>query len=175
MLWIRPGLESRIDPYRQGGTGSRSELDIQPHVLPDKYEAGSHNAPGIVALGAAVEWLLEETVQKLRAHEVEVAGRMLEGLTRLGSYRLLGVSPATQRVGIFSVVHQSIDCHTLATVLEDQFDILARAGLHCAPRTHAACGTGLTGALRLSFSAFTTPSDVDRTLAALAEIDRLAH
>ena len=175
MLWIRPGLESRIDPYRQGGTGSRSELDVQPTILPDKYEAGSHNAPGIVALGAAVEWLLSQTVQKLRTHEVELTGQMLEGLARLHSYRLLGNSLASQRVGIFSLVHRSIDCHTLATVLEDQFDILARAGLHCAPRTHAAYGTSTTGALRLSLSVFTKREDVDRTLAALEEIDRVSH
>ncbi len=174
VLYIRPGIEHRLDSLRQGGTGSQSELDTQPIQLPDKYEPGSHNAPGIVALSEALAWLLDQRIESLRDHEIELNSRMLCGMQSIPSFTILGTHDPAARVGIFTLTHESLDPHTLATILEDEFGILARAGLHCAPRAHSAAGTDASGGLRLSFSAFTTIEDVDRVLSALMHIHAAA-
>lgn len=171
LLYIRPGIEHRLDSLRQGGTGSQSELDTQPTRLPDKYEPGSHNAPGIVALSEALAWLLEQRIESLRDHEIELNSRMFRGMHSIPAFTILGPQDPAARVGIFTLTHESLDPHTLATILEDEFGILARAGLHCAPRAHAASGTDSSGGLRLSVSPFTTLQDIDRVLAALTRIN----
>ncbi len=171
LLYIRPGIEHRLDSLRQGGTGSQSELDTQPTQLPDKYEPGSHNAPGIVALSEALAWLLEQRIESLRDHEIALNSHMFHGLQANPAFTILGPQDPAARVGIFTLTHDSLDPHTLATILEDEFGILARAGLHCAPRAHSAAGTETSGGLRLSFSPFTTIPDIDRVLAALTRID----
>jgi cysteine desulfurase / selenocysteine lyase len=79
-LYIRPGLEQRIDSVREGGTGSVSERDTQPLELPDKYESGSANAVGIIGLSEGVKWILDRGVDSLWAHEQRLMQVMLDGL-----------------------------------------------------------------------------------------------
>lgn len=172
-LYIRPGLESIIDPYRQGGTGSQSEIDTQPETMPSRYECGSHNTVGIAGLACAVQWLLDQTIESLRAHEVELIDTMLAGLVDLESlgFHLLGTAPATHRVATFTLLHETLSPHELAMELERRDGLLVRAGIHCAPRAHAALGTvDNGGGTRLSFGAFNTLADVDRALACLRAI-----
>jgi len=176
-LYIRPGLERSLDTVREGGTGTVSELDRQPDVMPDKYEPGSHNALGIVGLSEAVAYLLSEVVPGGFEHERALIRTMLGHLAhpRLEDFRLLGTTDAGRRVGVFSLVHPSLGPRQVADLLESKFGILARSGLHCAPRAHAACGTlngsvQTRGALRVSFGSFVTIADVDRLADALAAI-----
>jgi cysteine desulfurase / selenocysteine lyase len=180
-LCIRPGMEDRIDPLREGGTGSRSEEERQPKTLPDKYEAGSQNALGIAGLSEAVAWILARGDGHW-SHERKLVEAMLEGLREIGAVgpdagryglRLLGPAEADARVGVFSFVHDTLTPHDLATILEQEFGILGRAGLHCAPRAHASLGTASTGgAFRLSTGPFLTKSDVGAACRALEEVCR---
>jgi cysteine desulfurase / selenocysteine lyase len=178
-LYIRTGLEEELDPLREGGTGSQSELDVQPETLPDKYEPGSQNAIGIAGLAAAVEWI-QERGERHWQHEHQLTQAMLEGLAELGAsvsgrsgLRLVGPPTAAQRVGVFSLVHEVLSPHELAGILEQEYGILGRAGLHCAPRAHAALGTREGGgALRLSIGPFLTLEDVAFACRALGEICR---
>ena len=78
VLYLRPGIETRLTSLRQGGTGTRSEDDVQPESLPDKYESGNHNAPGLVGLEAAVSWLTERGVPAISPHE-QAARRSITG------------------------------------------------------------------------------------------------
>ncbi len=175
VLYVRPGVESKVDPLRVGGTGTASELDVQPEFLPDKYEAGSANAPGLAGLAEAVAWILEHSAGF--AHERDLTALMLEGLgsggarlsatdSRYGAngplagFRVLGPADAARRVGVFTLAHDGINPHDLAAVLEAEFGILARAGLHCAPRVHGVMGTSESGGLRLSLGPFVTADDV---------------
>lgn len=177
-LWIRPGVEDRVDPLREGGTGTSSDADVQPLFMPDRYEPGSHNAPGIAGLGEAVEFLLRSRdASGAWPHERELIGPMLEGLRELSpAYRLVGPSQPNERVGIFTIVHEHLDARTLARRLEQEHEILARPGVHCAPRAHRALGTlGLGGAVRLSLGPFVTPRDIERTIAALRAIGASAR
>jgi cysteine desulfurase family protein len=185
-LYIRPGIEAIVATTREGGTGSESEHDTHPTSMPQKYEAGSHNTIGIVGLSRAVEWILEQTIDKLRNHELELITLMLDRLQQSGarlhgraptdgplsSLRLLGLTDPSARVGVFSLVHDSIHPAEMAAMLE-QLGILVRSGIHCAPRAHQTLGTlgdGAQGAFRLSVGPFTTPEDIRAAIAALVEV-----
>jgi cysteine desulfurase / selenocysteine lyase len=175
-LYVRPGLEQNLDSVREGGTGSRSEHDLQPETMPDKYEAGSQNAVGIAGLSEGIQWHLDRPENP----EHQLAELFLEGLRELdalrsepGRYglRVLGPATAEGRVGVFSLVHDSLSAHELAGIMEQEYGILGRAGLHCAPRAHAALGTlPASGAYRLSLGPFVTPENIGYTIRALREI-----
>jgi cysteine desulfurase family protein len=172
-LYIRPGLEDRLDPLREGGTGSASESDRQPQDMPDKFEPGSHNAVGIVGLGAAVRWILDRGVEALWAHEQSCMRIVLDGLRDLPGLRLLGPSTPEHRVGVFAVVMDDLAPEALAAILEDRYGILTRAGLHCAPLAHRTMSTHETGgATRLSLGPFLSEADTTRAVDALTEIAR---
>jgi cysteine desulfurase / selenocysteine lyase len=176
VLYLRTGVEALVDAIRQGGTGTVSEEDTHASTLPEKYEPGSHNMPGIAGLDAAAGYLLERSVASIREHELDLIRLMLDGLTSLESQglRLLGTQDPTLRVGVFSVVHETVSPDEMAARLERDFGVLTRAGIHCAPRAHRAMGTlseeGACGATRLSLGPFVTRDDVQYTLKALAEI-----
>jgi cysteine desulfurase family protein len=169
-LYIRPGLETMLRPLKEGGTGSVSESDRQPESMPDKYEPGSHNAIGIAGLSEGVRWVMQQTVEKLAAHELELMRGFIEG-TQIEGLTLYGPAGARHRVGVFSVRLDGFDPHELAGVLETSFGILTRAGIHCAPLAHESIGTASSGGTtRLSFGPFVTLQDVQYATDALAQI-----
>jgi cysteine desulfurase family protein len=173
-LIIRPGMEDRIAPLREGGTGSASEHDIQPMTMPDRYEPGSHNTPGIVGLSEGIAWLLERGVGSLWETEralIEHITNALRDRERFAGLRLLGPQGVDNRIGVFTFVHDGADPAEVAAVLESAFGVLVRAGVHCAPRAHGTFGTRESGGgVRLSIGAFTTRAECDRALDALAEV-----
>ncbi len=182
-LSIAPGFEDRLATTREGGTGSIAELDAQPTTMPEKFEAGSHNTIGIAGLSEAVAWLQRRGMQAERTHELTLINRTLEGLRELGAFepnsplRLLGPTNPTLRVGTFSFVHDTLAPSEMAAILESEFGILSRAGIHCAPLAHQTVGTirpgeevFARGATRVSYGPFVTLDDVNTLLAALNEI-----
>lgn len=172
LLYVRPEIADRVGSFRQGGTGSRSESDRQPDTLPDKFEAGNHNAPGLVGLEAALAWIEDQGgVENLRAHEQELTGQLLAGISALPGVRVYGPRDPALRTGVVSLTVEGFDPQELAAILDENFGIETRAGLHCAPGAHAALGTiDGGGTLRLSVGAFTTPADVNAAIAALRAI-----
>lgn len=171
-LAIASGMESQLDPLREGGTGSRSESDTQPTDLPDKFEPGSHNTLGIAGLIEGVRFILDQGVASLREHELSIISRFMAGLGRISGVRLVGPAAPHRRVAVFSLVFDDLDPTEAAERLEREHGVLVRAGLHCAPRAHAAMGTiDLGGTVRLSFGPFNSLEDVDR---ALEGIERIA-
>ncbi|MEL7472740.1 MAG: aminotransferase class V-fold PLP-dependent enzyme [Planctomycetota bacterium] len=173
-LYIRPGLEDQLALYREGGTGSVSELDTQPLDMPDRFEPGSHNTLGIAGLTAGIEWLLERGVEMIRSHERTLTSTLLVRLERVPGLRVLGPSDLNHRVGVISATHEAIPAIEIAERLEREHGVLTRAGLHCAPRAHAAFGTTETGACRLSLGPFVTESDVERAGEAVASVCALS-
>ncbi len=170
-LYVRSGLESQIQPLVAGGTGSISDLPTQPDFMPDKYESGSHNAIGIAGLSAGVAWLLEHGIEALRAHELVLMRRFLEGIKRIDGLTLFGPTTAEGRVSVFSIRVEGFEPAELAGVLDSEFGILTRSGIYCAPWAHETLGTQAGGgATRLSFGAFNTEADIDATIEALAAV-----
>lgn len=162
-LYVRPGLEKRLRTVRQGGTGSNSELDVQPDFLPDKYEPGSHNAIGLVGLSESLKYILERGVQSLWEHDRELCqamftefNRELPGLTWYGPRKL------AERTGVFCLRIKGYENpQDLSDALESRFGLLTRSGIHCAPLAHQTIGTyPLGGTTRFSFGPFNTVEDV---------------
>jgi cysteine desulfurase family protein len=170
-LYLRPGMERIVRTIREGGTGSVSEDDRQPDFLPDKYEPGSHNAIGIIGLSEGVKYVLDQTTEKLAAHDLDLVRVFLEGISNVDGLTSFGPQGVRNRVGVFSVRIDGYDPQELSAILESQFGILTRSGIHCAPLAHKAIGTLETGgATRFSFGPFLSKQDVKFATDALAEI-----
>lgn len=171
LLYIRPGLESELRSLRQGGTGTRSEDEFQPASLPDKYEAGNHNAPGLVGLSAAVKWRLDQPSGAIQTHETAMLEHLLAGLKTIPGVEIHGPQTAAGRVGVVSLSVADQDPQIVATLLDQVAQVQVRSGLHCAPGAHRSLGTlERGGTIRLSVGAFTSISDLDVALDALRQI-----
>lgn len=171
-LWIREGV--RIDPLLCGGTGGDSALRDMPETLPDRFEAGTPNAPGLAGLLAGCEFLLEEGVDVIHRRESVLKARLLDGLAGIPGVRLHS-PPAPDGAALALVTSPAMDPADLAHRLEVDWGVLARSGLHCAPEAHALLGTGQKGALRVSLGWASTEEDVDRVLEGLDALSRSVH
>lgn len=170
-LVIGDGVDvSAIAPLMQGGTGSLSEREEQPQFLPDRLEVGTPNGPGIAGLGAGVGYLLERGVESIRAHEVALTRRLLEGLGGISQVRVYGPMDAHAQTPTVSVSVEGLAVSEVGLRLDDEFGVLTRAGLHCAPAAHRTSGTCPEGTVRLSAGVFTSLEDIDAAVAALRSI-----
>jgi cysteine desulfurase family protein len=167
-LYVAPGV--RLLPLRQGGTGTRSEEERQPEELPEALEAGTLNTVGIAGLGAALRYLQERGQQAIRAHEVALTTRLIDGLRDIPGLRTHGTGNPERQVATVSVTLEGWEPADVAAALDSSFGIAVRSGLHCAPLAHRTLGTFPRGTVRLSPGCFTTDDDVDRALAALRKL-----
>jgi cysteine desulfurase / selenocysteine lyase len=156
-----------IAPLREGGTGSRSESDSQPEFYPDRWEAGSHNLPGIAGLGAGLDYILERSVADIHAQKTGLTQRFLDGIAALEGVTLHGPRDGALREGVFSLNVAGLAPAALGTMMDIEYGIKGRAGLHCAPLAHRAAGTLETGSFRLSLGPFNCDDHLDRALSAL--------
>jgi selenocysteine lyase/cysteine desulfurase len=170
VLYVRPGAEDRLPTMKEGGTGTISEQPVQPATMPDKYEIGSHNAVGLAGLSAGVAWLLDQGLERVVAHDRQLCRLFLELAGGIEYLTVYGPRELDDRIGVFSVnvAHQSPG--ELAAALEDDFGILTRSGVHCAPLAHQTIGTFPAGTCRFSFGPFTTAEHVRKAASALASI-----
>ena len=172
LVYLRPGIERQLDCYRLGGTGTQSEDDRQPMPMPERYESGNHNAPGLAGLDAALAHLQGETAEQVRHAESELTGRLVEGLRSLARVTVYGhATPTTPHVGVVSFNVSGFAPHEAASILDDSFGIQARAGLHCAPGAHRWLGTlDGGGTIRFSIGPFTTTSEIDHAISSVREL-----
>jgi cysteine desulfurase / selenocysteine lyase len=171
LLYIRPGIEDSLPAMRQGGTGTHSDRDHQPDALPEKYEAGNLNVPGIAGLGAGLRWLAERGIDSLRRRAVERTRLLIEGLTSIPGVRLYGPQSPEARVAVVSITLKGYDPQELAATLDAAFSIQVRAGLHCAPLMHRALGTlAAGGTVRFSPGALTSDDEIRAAVDAVAEV-----
>jgi cysteine desulfurase/selenocysteine lyase len=169
-LYIRPGLEAEIAPLREGGTGTDSASEHQPTRMPDRYEGGTLNTPGLVGLGAGVRFLLETGVDAVRAHELGLAQRLLKRIAGIPGLQVQGPNGREPRVAVVSFTLQGWPPLNLAHMLDSGFDIAVRNGLHCAPLIHRFLGTASTGTVRASLGPFNTEADVEALAGALEQL-----
>lgn len=173
VLCIRESLIDRLAPFREGGTGSASERPVQPAFAPDKFEAGSHNAPGIAGLHAALAWIEARGIEQLRRHELALMQQLIDGLASIDGLKLYGPRTPNERVGVFSVRIDGLDPAELSAILDSQFGVQTRSGLHCAPLAHRTIGTDRDGGTtRISMGPFTSADDVAFVINALSTVAR---
>lgn len=171
VLYIAPGVENELLPLRQGGTGSKSDEDRQPDILPDKYEPGNLNVPAVLGLGRAIDYLQQIGLDHVREHAKELTSRLLDGFHGVPNVTVHGPNDAARQLAVVSITIANTDPRDIAAILDTSFDIQVRAGIQCAPLMHQALGTtGGGGTVRFSTSVFTQPEDIDRAVQAIAEI-----
>ena len=171
---IKDDMIPLIEPLLSGGTGSISHTEEVPDFMPDRFEPGTMNLPGIIGLHAALAWLKETGTEAVRAHELLLTEQFIRGLQSLdpegGRLRIVGKTNAENRTGVVSIQTPDRDLSQTAFELDDTYGIMTRVGLHCAPSAHKALGTYPTGTIRFSFGWWNTADEVDAALAALAEM-----
>lgn len=170
---LRESIIDEITPLIVGGTGSLSHTEHTPHFMPDKFEAGTLNLPGIAGLHASLSWLQQQGIGKILTHELTLTQQFLDGLQQLEAQnllRIIGKRDCTDRVGVVSVSTEKMDIAELAFILADKYGIATRVGLHCAPNAHKTLGTYPTGTLRFSFGWHNTAEEVNVALQALKEV-----
>ena len=145
-----------LPPLLAGGTGSSSKSLDMPEFLPDRLEAGTHNVPGIAGLLAGVQYVQQVGVERIAAHEREMARQFATALSGTKDLELFLPSDGHMEAGVVSLRHKTIDCEMLAMAL-GKSGVAVRAGLHCAPCAHESAGTLDTGTVRFSFSPFIRP------------------
>lgn len=168
ILYIREGLNVNI--LKEGGTGSQSEDLFQPEILPDKYESGTHNTPGIVGLNEGVKFILEEGIDKIKAHEEELCQYMLDRLEEVPDINIYGPKDSKKRAAVISINIDNIDSGEITFLLDSEYNIATRSGIHCSPLAHKTLGTLEQGAVRFSLGYFNTKEDIDAAIYALKEI-----
>ena len=162
-----------LDPIVAGGTGSASDSEYLPPFLPDRFESGTPNLPGIYGWEAALRFVEEQGMDALRQHEMALCKRFLDGLEAIEGVALCGTADVTRRVGVISVDFLHKDNAEAAFELEMDHGILTRCGLHCAPSAHKTLDTFPRGTVRFSLGFANTEADVDAALAAIKAISEV--
>ena len=162
-----------IDPLLSGGTGSISHTEEIPDFMPDRFEPGTLNLPGIVGLHASLEWIRDKSLDAIADHELGLTKRFIDGLIPMeeaGLVKIIGLRGTEGRTGVVSIQTLTCDLAEAAFRLDLEYGIETRVGLHCAPNAHRTLGTYPEGTIRFSFGCFNTGNEVDTAIAALREI-----
>lgn len=169
-LLLDADFARRLTPLVAGGTGSASDSEELPGWMPDRFESGTPNMPGVFGWEAALGWLENTGIETLENHEKTLSKRFLEGIYGLKNVKLYGATVPEGRTGVFSVGFLNCDNAEAAWRLEREFGILTRCGLHCAPSAHKTLGSFPEGSVRFSTGWANTEADIDAALSAIAAI-----
>lgn len=169
-LYVREGL--LLQPIREGGTGSMSDSLDQPEILPDRYESGTHNTPGIAGLSAGIKFIKAVGIENIRRHETELVRSFIEGLEPLKDVKLYGLKDPVRQAPVVSINIGEAGSSDISYILDQTFDIATRSGLHCAPLAHKTIGTLEQGTVRFSFGYFNTKDQINAAVKAIEQITR---
>ena len=164
---ISERLDKELEPLIAGGTGSISDSLEMPAMLPDKYESGTLNIPGIIGLHASLSYIKEVGLETIHAKKMELTKYFLEALKQFPEIRVVGKQDLEDRVAVVSLDFLNADNALVAFALEDEYGIMTRVGLHCAPIAHKSLGTYPQGTVRIAFSASNTKEEIDVLINAL--------
>ncbi len=163
---ITDSFAKELTPLFSGGTGSFSNLETLPLLLPDRFEAGTPNLPGIYGLNTSLNYLEKYGIDRIREQEQSLTQRIMESLTEK-KLRLVGVDDATKKSAIVSLGKDNAE---VAYRLDSEYGIMTRCGLHCAPNAHKTLGTFPQGTVRFSISHFNTITEIDYAVECIHKI-----
>ncbi|WP_138204185.1 aminotransferase class V-fold PLP-dependent enzyme [Haloimpatiens lingqiaonensis] len=163
-------LNNITKPFIEGGTGSVSSNVIQPDFLPDKFESGTMNTPGIAGLLAGINFINEKGLKYIREYEEELCQKFINGALNIDSIKVYGTMDSSARTSTISINSSKIDNAELGFILDSEFGIITRTGLHCAPLAHKTIGTYPSGTIRFSFGIFNDEKDVDYALSCINKV-----
>ena len=160
----------KLAPLKTGGTGSRSEHEYQPEFLPDRYESGTPNAAGIAGLDAGLQFVLETGVDRIMEHEKMLVKRLMAGLQGIEGVSVYGAGNRAAQTATISFNIGGIAPSEAALLLDEEYDIMCRTGLHCSPAAHRTIGTFPGGTVRFSMSFLNTPDEMDSAISAVRDL-----
>ena len=169
-LYIRDGLE--IASLMQGGTGSDSHSLTQPTTMPDKFESGTPNTLGIIGLGEGIKFINKTGISNIRKHEEELTEHFIREASKIDGLIIYGPKSTDLQAAVVALNFDNMDSSELAYILNEEFDIYVRPGLHCAPLAHKTIGTLEQGAVRFSFGFFNNHEDIEYSIKALNKIKK---
>lgn len=169
-LYIREGLA--VKEITQGGTGSISHLLEQPDISPDRYESGTPNGPGIVGLGAGVKYILENGIENIRKHEEDLTKYFIEEITKIKDVKVYGPLNIEEQGAVVPINIGDEDSSEISYILDQNYDIEVRPGLHCAPIAHKTINTFEQGVVRFSFGPFNTHDEIELGIKAIKAISK---
>jgi len=164
------GNRANLDSIREGGTGSFSEQEEQPDILPDKYESGTLNSVGISGLGAGLKFIFDESLDKIIAHEKFLTSKLIDGLSVIPGVTLYLPKDLSRMVPVVSFNIKGYQPGEVGTILDQAFDIKVRAGLQCAPVAHKTLGTFPSGTVRISPGYLNLAEEIELTVKAVERI-----
>jgi len=167
---ISEELVEKVTPLIEGGTGSLSEFEIQPDYMPDKFESGTANIPGIYGLNAALKYILAEGIETIRNKELTLTKIFLEEISKLEGIEIIGHNTIENKTPVVSLNFVGKDNGEISYLLSKNYGISTRCGLHCAPSAHKTLGTFPDGTVRFSFSSFNTEAEVMYTVSSIKQI-----
>ena len=163
-------LEGLIDPVISGGTGSLSDSEEIPDFLPDRFESGTLNLPGIIGLHQALVYLKEAGIDNMRKEKMEITKYFLDQVKEIDGVKVAGKKTVEGRLGVVSIDFEVFDNSIVSFYLSSKYKIMTRVGMHCAPRAHKTLKTFPQGTVRFSFSHFNTKEEVDICINAIKTI-----
>ena len=163
-------MAQTLVPLIAGGTGSFSHLEMMPTHMPDAFEAGTLNLPGIIGLNEGLSYIESQGMENIHNHELVLTQSFLEGLQSIDGINIVGKQNIQDRTAVVSITIDGMDPASIAYELESTYHIMTRVGLHCAPRAHQTLGTYPEGTVRFSFGYANTHKDVESALSALHRI-----
>lgn len=167
-IYVRPGLT--VAPLKEGGTGSQSQDTKQPQFMPDCLESGTLNTPGIIGLGEGVRFVLEQGVAAIRLREEKLMSMLCSGLAEITRVKQHGLPLLDARTAVLSFTIDGMDSAQISFLLEQEYGIVTRGGLHCAPLAHQTMDTLEQGTCRLSPGLFNTEQQMEAVISAIAAI-----
>lgn len=166
-------LNKICNPSILGGTGSLSHSLSQPDFLPDKFESGTLNIPGIIGLYEAIKFIKSQGLSTIYEHNNYLRSYLINGILNLGNFSIHGEISSDKSTSCISITHSKLDVSELSYILDSDFNISNRSGLHCAPLAHKTIGTYPEGTVRLSLGYFNTEEEIRYTLDSLNKINSL--
>ncbi|SCH75918.1 aminotransferase class V-fold PLP-dependent enzyme [Romboutsia sp. 1001713B170207_170306_H8] len=164
--------EYNIEPLKSGGTGGDSAYEYQPDYYPNKLETGTLNVGGIAGLLESVKYIKSEGIDKIHKKETEITKYALEKLRFVKNMEIYGPKKSDDILGVISFNIKGMRAEDVAYVLDSKYDIMVRAGLHCAPSAHDLIGTKDIGTLRVGIGYFNEKEDIDKLVYALNKIQK---
>ena len=163
-------MAQNLTPLIAGGTGSFSHLETMPTHMPDAFESGTLNLPGIIGLNEGLAYIESQGMENIHNHELALTQAFLEGLQSIDGINIVGKQNIQDRTAVVSITIDGMDPANIAYELESTYHIMTRVGLHCAPRAHQTLRTYPEGTVRFSFGYANTHKDVESALSALHRI-----
>lgn len=163
-------LDNKINCIITGGTGSQSNQYIQPRFLPDYFESGTLNLPGIAALNYSIKYINKIGLDNIRKKELLLTEKFINEINVLNEVEIIGPKTIKNRISVVSLDFKNRDNSEISYILEKKYGIMTRVGLHCAKLAHESLGTLDKGTVRFSFGYFNTEDEINYCIDAIKKI-----